>query len=217
MFFAKDYTNFPLVSVKFNDFIEPTKVHNYTVGYNNIQKNNKLKVSLFRANLTNEMFTDPTTWESTNIDKSYKYGLEIYDKFLINDNLFTSVNYSYIISKIDEEDKNNGVYNGKKFPGVSKHNLTLGLGYDFYKFSTFVSHSYKSSAYALNDFENKFSQKQKHYNSTDFTLTFTHKNLEIFGKIQNLFDQNNGIWVQDNAIYPVNFERTFYAGMKVSF
>ncbi|RBQ32003.1 TonB-dependent receptor [Arcobacter sp. FW59] len=217
MFFSKDYSNFPLVSIKFNDFIEPSKVQNYTVGYNNFQENNKLKVSLFRANLTNEMFTVPTTWESTNIDKSYKYGLEIYDKFLINDNLFTSVNYSYIISKIDEEDKNNGVYNGKKFPGVSKHNLTLGLGYDFYKFSTFVSHSYKSSAYALNDFENKFSQKQKHYNSTDFTLTFTHKNLEIFGKIQNLFDQNNGIWVQDNAIYPVNFERTFYAGMKVSF
>ncbi|WP_418187340.1 TonB-dependent receptor [Aliarcobacter lanthieri] len=205
----------------FNGFIEPSKVNNYTVGYNNIQKNNKLKISLFRTNLTNEIYYynsgDYLTSYNTNIDKSYKYGFELYDKFLINDNLFTSLNYSYIISKIDKENEGNGSYNGKELPGVSKHNLTVGLGYDFYNFSTFISHSYKSSAYALNDFENRFSQKQKHYNSTDLSLTFTHKNLEIFGKVQNLFDQNNGIWVQDDAIYPVNFERTFYAGMKVSF
>ena len=214
-FFSKDYSNWPNVSTKFNDFILPTKVNNFTVGYNNIQENNKLKVSLFRANLKNEMYTDPTSWESTNIDKSHKYGLEIYDKFLINNNLYTSFNYSYIIAKLDRFKGYN--YNGNDLPGVSKHNLTLGLGYDFYKFSTLLSHTYKNSAYAYNDFKNDFKQKQEAYHSTDFSVSFKHKELEIFGKIQNLFDQKNALWVQDDAIYPVNFERTFFAGMKVSF
>ncbi|OCL82799.1 TonB-dependent receptor [Arcobacter porcinus] len=217
-FYSKDYSNYPNVTTKFNTFIEPTKVNNFTLGYNSIQDSNKLKISLFRANLRKEMHTNPITWESTNIDKSHKYGLEIYDKYLINDKLFTSLNYSYIIAKIDEENNNNGSYDGKKLPGVSKHNLSLALGYSPFKnFETILSHSYRSSAYAYNDFENNFNQRQKNYNSTDLSFNFKKKNVELFAKIQNLFDKKNGLWIQDNAIYPVNFERTFFAGMKVNF
>ena len=218
-FFSTDWTT---MATTFNGFIEPAKVNTYTLGYNNFQENNKLKIALFRTNLKNEIyFYNTGNWMipsyNTNIDKSHKYGLEVYDKFLINENLYTSLNYSYIKAKIDRENEGNGVYDGKDLPGVSKHNLTLGLGYDFYKFSTFLSHSYKSSAYAINDFKNDFKQKQEAYHSTDFSVSFKHKELEIFGKIQNLFDQKNGLWVQDDSIYPVNFERTFFAGMKVSF
>ena len=218
-FFSTDWTT---MATTFNGFIEPAKVNNYTLGYNNFQENNKLKIALFRANLKNEIyFYNTGNWMipsyNTNIDKSHKYGLEVYDKFLINENLYTSLNYSYIKAKIDRENEGNGVYDGKDLPGVSKHNLTLGLGYDFYKFSTFLSHSYKSSAYAINDFKNDFKQKQEAYHSTDFSVSFKHKELEIFGKIQNLFDQKNALWVRDDEIYPVNFERTFFAGMKVSF
>ena len=218
-FFSTDWTT---MATTFNGFIEPAKVNTYTLGYNNFQENNKLKITLFRANLKNEIyFYNTGNWMipsyNTNIDKSHKYGLEVYDKFLINENLYTSLNYSYIKAKIDRENEGNGVYDGKDLPGVSKHNLTLGLGYDFYKFSTFLSHSYKSSAYAINDFKNDFKQKQEAYHSTDFSVSFKHKELEIFGKIQNLFDQKNALWVQDDAIYPVNFKRTFFAGMKVSF
>ncbi|OCL86977.1 Vitamin B12 transporter BtuB precursor [Aliarcobacter thereius] len=206
------------MTTNFNGFIEPAKVDNYTIGYNNIQANNKLKVSIFRANLKNEIYMDPSTYSNTNIDKSHKYGLEIYDKFLINDNLFTTLNYSYIIAKTDEEDSGNGAYNGKYLPGVSKHNLTLALGYSPVKnFETILSHTYKSSAYTYNDFENHFSQKQKHYNSTDLSFNFKKENVELFAKIQNLFNQKNGIWTGVDSIYPVNFERTFFMGMKVNF
>ena len=218
-FFSTDWTT---MATTFNGFIEPAKVNTYTLGYNNFQENNKLKIALFRANLKNEIyFYNTGNWMipsyNTNIDKSHKYGLEVYDKFLINENLYTSLNYSYIKAKIDRENEGNGVYDGKDLPGVSKQNLTLGLGYDFYKFSTFLSHSYKSSAYAINDFKNDFKQKQEAYHSTDFSVSFKHKELEIFGKIQNIFDKKNALWVQDDSIYPVNFERTFFAGMKVSF
>ena len=128
------------------------------------------------------------------------------------------MNYSYIRAKIDNENEGNGAYDGKDLPGVSKHNLTLSLGYSPIKnFETILSHTYKSSAYAYNDFENNFSQKQEAYHSTDLSFNFKKNNVELFAKIQNLFDQKNGLWVQDNAIYPVNFERTFFAGMKVNF
>lgn len=100
---------------------------------------------------------------------------------------------------------------------VSKHNITVNLGYYINNINTILSHTYKSSAYASNDFENNFIQKQEAYNSTDFTISYTYQNLELFGKIQNIFDKKNGMWIRDDAIYPINFERTYYAGMKVNF
>lgn len=207
-------------SGSFNSFIEPSKVKNYTIGYNNIQKNNKLKISLFRSELTNEIYyykTGAFSGINTNIDKSHKYGVEIFDKYLINKNLYTSINYSYIISKIDKEDEGSGAYNGKDLPGVSKHNLTLNLGYTYKKLNTILSHTYRSSAYAANDFENNFDQKQESYNSTDLSVSYNFKNIELFAKIQNLFDRKNGLWISDDNIYSVNFERTYYAGIKYKF
>ncbi|KLE01367.1 TonB-dependent receptor [Aliarcobacter butzleri] len=217
-FFYRDFSN----NVSFNGFIEPTKVHNYTVGYNNIQKNNKLKISLFRAELNNEMYFEPTSFKNTNIDESHKYGIEIFDKLNINENLYTSFNYSYIIAKIDEENEGNGSYNDKNLPGVSKHNATVNLGYEINKVNTVLSHTYRSSTYAANDFGNNFNEKQEHYHSTDLAISYIYKNVELFGKIQNIFDQRNGLWVANNwgssdTVYPVNFERTFFTGMKVNF
>ena len=205
----------------FNGFIQPAKVRNYTIGYNNIQPKNKLKISLFRSDLTNEIYYYNTgnwaTSYNTNIDKSHKYGLEVFDKYLISDYFFTSLNYSYIIAKIDEENEGNGKYNGKNLPGVSKHNLTLNIGFDYNKYQGVLSHTYRSKAYAANDFENNFTQKQESYNSTDLSLSYTYNQVEFFAKIQNLLDERNGLWIRDNSIYPINFERTYYAGMKVNF
>ena len=204
----------------FNGFIEPAKVNNYTVGYNNILKNNKFKLSIFRADLKNEIYLYKDAfggYKNTNIDESHKYGVEIFDKYLITDNLYTSANYSYIIAKMDEENDGNGTYNGKDLPGVSKHNVTLNLGYDINNLNTVLSHTYRNSAYAADDFANNFNQKQEAYNSTDLGTSYTYQNVELFAKIQNLFDEDNGLWISDDVIYPVNFERTYYAGMKVKF
>ncbi len=205
----------------FNGFIEPAKVNNFNIGYTNIQKNNKLKVTLFTSDLKNEIYYYSTgsylTSFNTNIDKSHKYGLEVFDKYLISDNLYTSINYSYIVAKIDEENEGDGAYDGKNLPGVSKHNVTLNLGYNIDNFKTVLSHTYRSSAYAANDFENDFSQKQEAYHSTDLSLSYDYKNFEFFAKVQNLFDEDNAIWIRDDAIYPTNFERTYYAGLKVKF
>lgn len=208
-------------SGNFNGFIDPAIVKTINLGYNNIQKNNKLKVTLFRSDLTNEIYyyKGPTFDDSrnTNIDKSHKYGLELYNKYLINKNFFTTLNYTYLIARIDEENEGNGSFNGKDLPGVSKHNVTVSLGYTYNDFKAVASHVYRSSAYAAEDFDNNNSQKQEAYNSTDLTFSYTYKNMEFFAKIQNLFDESNALWIRDDSIYPVNFERTFYTGLKVKF
>ena len=204
----------------FNKFIEASKVKTFRLGYSNIQKNNKLKVSIFRSNLKNEIYyykTGTYTGTNTNIDKSHKYGIDIFDKYIISKDLYTSLNYSYIIAKIDEENEASGAYNGKYLPGVSKHNITINVGYDYNDFSAVLSHTYRSSAFSAEDFTNSASQKQDAYSLSDLSLTYSYNQIEFFVKIDNLFDEKNGYWLRDDVIYPVNFERLYTAGLRYNF
>lgn len=196
----------------FHGLLNPAISKTLNIGFNSIEKNNKLKITLFRSDLKNEIYYDGSN--NTNIDKSYKYGLELFDKYKFNENYYSSLNYSYIIAKIEEE----GSYDGNYLPGVSKHNVTLNLGVKYNRLSWILSHSHRSEAYNSEDFSNNASQKQKAYNSTNLSLNYkVTKDYELFAKVTNIFDYKNAMWVRDDHIFPVNFETTYYAGIKVKF
>ena len=208
-----DVDRFFLWGGQFNGFIDPMKTHTFNVGLNYFTSLNRVKVTLFHIKVDNEIYLDPITYANTNIDKTKKEGIEFYAKHLFADDLWTSVNYSYIDAKIDQESQH-PEFEGKRLPGVSKHNLTLSAGYRMpFGVSAILTHTYRSSAYALDDFKNSFKQKQQCYNSTDLALNYQLQNLRLFANVTNLFDRKNGLWVQDNAIYPYNYTRTYRFGL----
>jgi iron complex outermembrane receptor protein len=216
-FFTTDNTTTPPTK-KFNGFIEPMKANTYNIGYNYFLTNNKLKATVFYVDLSNEIYyTGGWTGVNTNLDQTSKLGLELSDKYLISDKLYISANYTYIEATIEKDD--NKDIEDKTLPGVSKHNLVASIGYAPTQASKLIaSHSYRSSAYATDDFTNSFSQKQEAYNSTDVTASYQYdEHIEVFAKIQNLLDEDNGIWTQDDAIYPVNFQRSFQIGLNAIF
>jgi iron complex outermembrane receptor protein len=204
----------------FTGYVKPSESDNFTVGFNYFLPTNKLKISLYYISLKDEIYyyADPT-WASsrnTNIDKSYKYGLDIYDKWLINEELSVVLNYNYVQAVIDKEVENAEDYSGNDLPGVSDHNIKATLGYSLSKSTALaLTQTYRSSAYALNDFNNNFTQKQDAYKSTDISISYTKESLELFAKINNLFNQKNALWVEDDAIYPMNFCTTAIAGFKL--
>jgi len=206
----------------FNDFIEPMKANSYTLGYNYITKQNKLKLSFYYIDLKDEIYyySDPNYVNSknTNIDQSHKYGFDIYDNYIFNEKLNVVLNYNYVVAKIDEEIENGEDYSGKSLPGVSNHNIKLVLNYLPNRNTTFsLTQIYRSRAYATNDFANNFDQKQDAYSSTDFLVTYKEKKWEVFLKITNIFNQKNGIWIKDDVIYPVNFTTTAFAGVNLKY
>ncbi|EQB39117.1 hypothetical protein M947_08120 [Sulfurimonas hongkongensis] len=215
-FQAPDIDRFFSFNGTFNDFIEPAKVDTYSLGYNNISKSNKFKISLYYADLKDEIYMQPITFKNTNIDKSYKYGVDLYDKYIINPEFSVALNYNYVQAIIDEEKEGESDYSGNKLPGVSNHNIKATLSYTPNKPTTiYLTQSYRSKAYAADDFNNNFSQKQDAYMSTDISITYTKESWEVFAKINNLFNQKNGLWIYDDAIYPVNFTTTALAGFKL--
>ena len=215
-FFSTDWSTYEVI---FNGFIEPAQARTVTLGINHLTDRNRLKLSVFHARLENEIYLEPISYMNTNIDKSHKYGLELQDSLQITPNVIGLVNYAWTRAIIDREADGGGAYEGKDLPGVSRHSLVMGLNIRVSdKGNLNVSHTWRSKAWAADDFDNDNAQKQRAYQSTD--VAYRHqvaKDVELYAGISNLFDRENGLWVRDDAIYPIDFERTWKVGARVRF
>ena len=217
-FQAPDIDRFFNYGGTFNAFITPETVKTITIGLNHIAGTHKLKLAIFRANLKNEIYYNPGTWTNTNIDQSHKYGLELQDTWRATSQISLSTRYTYTRAIIDQENDGGGAYNGKDLPGVPRHGINLGLNYHWSERSTFnLTHMWRSSTYAANDFANSFTQKQEAMQSTNLAYNYRYKNYEASLAVDNVFAHSNGLWIYDNAIYPVNFTRNYRVGLKASF
>jgi iron complex outermembrane receptor protein len=220
-FQAPDIDRFFLFGGGFNSFIKPAKVKTLNLGLNHTTSNNRLKLVAFYSKLNDEIYLDPTIGSygtNSNLDKTHKYGFEIQDYFTFNALINTSIIYNFTRAKIDSESSDNGAFDGKDLPGVPKHSAVANLNYRFYQNASLnLNHTWRAKAYAYNDFANSFDQKQDNYNSTNLALRYTYKNIDFFASINNLFEQENSIQVQDDAIFPVDFVRTWRVGMKADF
>ncbi len=217
-FFNKDFSG----KVTFNGFIDPMTSDSFTLGYTAVTPTNKFKISAYYVALKNEIYyySDPgyVASKNTNIDRSHKYGLDLYDKWRLDDRIALSLNYNYVQAVIDEEKQNGEDFGGNTLPGVSNHNVKAALEFlPTPQTSVILSHTYRSSAYALNDFANDAAQRQQPYNSTDIAVNYQKGSYALFAKINNLFNRSNAMWVKDDAVYPVNFTTTAIAGLKLDF
>ncbi|MBA3696401.1 MAG: TonB-dependent receptor [Methylotenera sp.] len=217
-FQAPDVDRFFTFFGTFNAFIEPETSRTLNIGLNHITANNRLKVTLFHANLSKEIYFNPFTFTNTNIDDSHKYGLELQDSFTFSKQLSTSFIYNYTRSIIDREKDFGSAINGNDLPGVPKHTVVANMNYKFLDHANFnLNHTWRARAYAYNDFQNNAAQRQAHYESTNAALSYQFKNYQVFTSITNLFEHENSIQVADDAIYPVDFVRTWRVGVKADF
>ena len=203
--------------LEYDGNLKAPKSKTVNFGINYLSENSKTKATLFRTNLTNEIYlckqivaSDCSFYgDNTNLDKSHKFGLELNNKFNVNSKLSTVLNYAYTIAKIDSEDKGSGAFNGKTLPMTSKHNLSASAMFTLNdKANMTLTQKYRSKGYAADDFSNTFTQRQMAYNSTDFNFSYkTDKELELKFDVENLFDRSYGTSIQDDAIYPASYTR----------
>ena len=202
----------------FNAFIEPAISHTANVGLNHVTSANRLKLTLFRANLKNEIYYNALTWTNTNLDRTHKVGLELQDSWRATETLTATLNYTWTRATIDREGDGGGAYDGKDLPGVPRHGVTLGLNWRLTPASRFnIAHTWRSETWAAEDFDNNNTQKQAAYQSTNLAYYYRHRQWEGFVSVDNVFDEANGIWIRDDAIYPVNFTRAWRVGVKADF
>ena len=229
--------NSGFTAIVFNGFIDPTISNTLNIGLNHTTPTNKAKLTIYGVKLKQEQFYNPVTYVNTNIDKSHKYGLELQNNHVFNNALSVSVNYAYVRAIIDHEDTNLNCSNNcdeNELPWVSDHNITLGINYTpTSKSRVVLGHVYRSEAFSGEDFCNCLNQKQKAYNFTNLSYTYTHKTdngkglfnwwasgprqVEFSAKVENPFELYNGSWLKDDAIYPYHFTRNWSLGAKFKF
>ena len=208
----------------FKGFMKASKVNTLNVGLNSITDRNKFKVTTFYSDVKNEFVLDNSTFINQNLDNSKKYGVEIQNKFKLNDKTNANVLYNFIKAKIGKDNNSSKFIDGNDMPGVPNHTLVLNLDHKFSGQGTInISHTWKDEAYAMLDWENDNIQKQPYYSSTDLNVNYDIRNqnafnkLSIFGSIQNIFEHKNALVVGNDNYYPFNFKRTWVTGLKIDF
>ena len=208
----------------FKGFMKASKVNTLNVGLNNITDRNKFKVTTFYSDVKNEFVLDNSTFINQNLDNSKKYGVEIQNKFKLNDKTNANVLYNFIKAKIGKDNNSSKFIDGNDMPGVPNHTLVLNLNHKFSGQGTInISHTWKDKAYAMLDWENDNTQKQPYYSSTDLNVNYDIRNqnafnkLSVFGSIQNIFEHKNALVVGNDNYYPFNFKRTWVTGLKIDF
>ena len=208
-----------------NPNIKPMQSRTINFGLNYIDANQKLKLSTFYADLNNEIVYNPSSFINENIDRTNKYGYEIFLMRKLNERFNLKFNYSYTIAKILNDSDSATFPSGKLLPGVPKNSVNLALNYNYDNLSANINHVWRDRSYIFDDFNNNANMMSPSFESTNAYIRYSFKNinhlstLSIFTSINNIFNQKNGIrtYTDDTygAIYPFNFTRTWFAGMEI--
>jgi iron complex outermembrane recepter protein len=207
-------------NVVFNGFINPQKVRTLNIGFNHQLANNRLKATLFRADLNNEIYYDPSVFGlNTNLDKSHKMGIEVQDFYKLNSDIDLGLIYSYTKAIIDRELQESGtLIKDKNLPGAPRQSVVANLNWKVFTNTNLnLNHVWRSSAYIYNDFLNNASQRQSRYESTNLSINYTHNQYTVFAAINNLFKHENNMQTAVDSLYPVDFVRTWRVGFKADF
>ena len=213
----------------FNGLISPMKTDTLTVGYKYKNDNTNFSAEVFKAKLKDEMFYNPSLGffgENTNIDSSSKKGINLSVKQSIQ-NAVIGADYSYVDAKVNKVQTVS--YKGNRLPGVSDQTLKLFAEYNFStdlisllpEHGFRVTHKTSSSLYAISDFANTDGLNSG-YTSTDISYKMANKRTALQFGINNLFNQENGLYVYSNfsnatSVYTTNYERTFYVRADLTF
>lgn len=224
-FQAPDVDRFFLFGGGFNGFIEPAKSKTVNLGLNHVVARNRLKLTAFYIDLSNEIYFNPFTFANTNLDQTHKYGFEAQDYWQINDQLSSAIIYTYTRALIDKERDGAGAFDGKELPGAPKHSINANLNYQPWQpVNINLSHTWRSSSYVIGDFANSLAGRQSNYHSTNLAASYQYKNLQWFATVSNIFKYKNGLFIRsdfpianDVAVYPSDFSRTWRIGMKADF
>ncbi|MDA1035192.1 MAG: TonB-dependent receptor [Proteobacteria bacterium] len=209
-----------------NPNIKPMQSRTINFGLNYIDVIQKLKISTFYADLDNEIVYNPSTFQNENIDRTNKYGYEVFLMRKLNERFDLKFNYSYTIAKILNDTDSSTFPSGKLLPGVPKNSINLSLNYNYDNLSANINHVWRDRGYILDDFNNNANMMSPSYESTNAFVRYNLRNvlqfnnLNIFASVNNIFEQKNGIRTVTNGYgygttYPYNFRRTWFIGMEI--
>ncbi|MBW1850428.1 MAG: TonB-dependent receptor [Deltaproteobacteria bacterium] len=202
-----------------NTDLKPQTGKHYELGINHsFNSDTSGNVTFFRAEIKNELFYNPSTFENTNHPETIHQGIEVGGKTELFRMLTFYGNYTYEKAEFEKDP-----YKNNEIPAVPKHKGNLGVrvhgtvpGFIFS-----ADYHYVGSSYLISDQENNF-KKLDHYHCIDARVSYEWKMLNAFVGVNNITNEEYSEYaVMDTFLTGRNFysapERNWLAGLEIAF
>ncbi len=198
------------------------QTHEYIeLGVKDMILNSFVSASVFKEIVADEIYYDKSSspYKNANLDgKNEKLGVELFSEHYLG-KLTLKETFTYLDTEMQD-----GPYEGKTIPGVSKYRYNLGADYQWSEnFRGNTTANYYGSSYHYGDYDNQ-ADKVDPYITVDAKLTYDFKNgLEVYTGINNIFNEEYydyaGYYYYsgNNYYYYTAPERTYYVGAKYNF
>lgn len=197
--------------------LEPQVGKNYEIGVRHtFVPGVKTEVTLYHADIKNELFYNPLTFENVNHPATVHEGIE----FEANVDIFKYIafhgNYSYESAKLDKTP-----FENNRIPSIPKHRANLGMQIRniFPGITTNADCNYVGSRYSISDWGNDNGKLDSYY-TLDLKVSYKRKMLEAFVGVNNVTNKRYATYVVENwaglNYYPAP-ERNWLAGLKFTY
>lgn len=169
-----------------NANLKPQTGKHYEIGGRHyFTENIQGSLTLFRAEISNEIFYNPMTFENANYPKTNHQGIELGLKADFFDALSLSGNYTFQKSEFKK-----GPYKSNAIPAAPEHAASIGVQVrnvvPGFVFSTF--YNYVGSSYLISDQANNL-KKLDDYGTLDAKVSYMFRGIEAFVSINNLTNE----------------------------
>jgi iron complex outermembrane receptor protein len=178
--------DFPNSRIRVNPDIRPQTGRHYEVGIRHFfTPEIRANVTLFRAEIDDEIFFNPATFTNENYPETLHQGVELGAEARLWDRLAVFGNYTY-----EKAEFKKGPFDGNDIPAVPRHKGNVGVRiYDVVP-GLVVSalYNYVGFSYIISDQANQFDRLDNYY-TVDLRLTYDWRRMTAFVGVNNLTDE----------------------------
>ena len=166
--------------------LKPQSGRHYEIGARHqFADSGSIDLSLFRMDVSDELFYNPATFANENYDKTRHQGIETSAQYKILKRVKIFGNYTYSDSVFK-----GGVYDGKFIPMVPKHKGCVGIASVFFEnISLDLKGNYIGKRYFISDQSNSLPRMEDYF-TVDSKLSYDFKNGTWFLGVNNIFDKD---------------------------
>jgi len=202
-----------------NTDLKPQTGKHYELGINHsFNSDTSGNITFFHAEIKNELFYNPSTFENTNHPETIHQGVEVGGKTELLRMITFYGNYTYEKAEFEKNP-----FQNNKIPAVPKHKGSLGIRvHDTVPGLIFsADYHYVGSSYLISDQANDF-KKLDHYHCVDARVSYEWKMLNAFIGANNITNEEYSEYaVMDTFLTGRNFypapERNWVAGLEIAF
>ena len=202
--------------IRVNQDLKPQTGDHYEVGAKHFFSPNVLvNVTLYRAEIGNEIFYNKTTFTNENYDETLHQGVEIGARVNVFEQVTLLGNYTY-----EKASFRNGPFDGNDIPAVPRSRFNLGLRiHDIIPNLVFsADYRYTGDSYLISDQANRFEKLESYY-TLDLRLSYAWKWVNAFVGVNNVTDQQYSEYGVIGGFTPTPYyypapERNWVAGIE---